>query len=212
MIILISVWRHFFLDTTLLRIVILFRAGSFGGYLGRPTTRSNRLIYSIRGVLTREESSLPHKKPNPQTLTNLSRILRSSAIDQDGVIRVGREHIACSPADEQCHNHRRESPEWMPQRNHPRSPAIRCAVQARPGYADQYQEARQFRRPRRWPQQAQNHSAGTPPLISIFDFNPLQFGNPRFLKEESKKRGIIRRLELNVILLWICWVKAAIEG
>ena len=75
----------------------------------------------------------------------------------------------------------------MPQRNHPRSPSTRCPVQARPGYADQYQEARQFGRPRRRPQQAQDHSAGNLSLISIVDFNPIRFGNDRFLEDEFEK-------------------------
>ena len=49
----------------------------------------------------------------------------------------------------------------MLERDHSRSSSIRCPIQARPRHAEQYQEDRQPRRPRRRSQQAQDHPAST---------------------------------------------------
>ena len=90
-------------------------------------------------------SSIPqNQNPNP----NLPILLRSFFAgilrgSEDGVSTARYEHIACSSADEQCDHNRREGPQRMPQRDHSRSLAIRCAIQARPRHADQYQEDRQ---------------------------------------------------------------------
>lgn len=56
----------------------------------------------------------------------------SNSISENGVSTVRREHIPSDTADEQCHNHRREGLERMLKRDHARSLASRCAVQARP--------------------------------------------------------------------------------
>lgn len=47
---------------------------------------------------------------------------------QDGVSRIRGEHIACSPADEQCYNYWWESSERMPQWNHSCSSSSWCSV------------------------------------------------------------------------------------
>ena len=49
----------------------------------------------------------------------------------------------------------------MLERDHSCSSSIRCPIQARPRHAEQYQEDRQPRRPRRRSQQAQDHPAST---------------------------------------------------
>lgn len=79
---------------------------------------------------------------------------------KDGVSTAWREHLPRSTADEQCHNHRREGPQRMPQRDFESTPSIRCPIQDGTRHAGQHQEDRQSRRSRRGTQQAQDHTTG----------------------------------------------------
>lgn len=59
----------------------------------------------------------------------------STAIVEDGVATAGREHLPRPAADEQCHRHRREGIERVPERDLSGALAGRCTVQDGAGYA-----------------------------------------------------------------------------
>lgn len=148
-----------------------------GSGLGRGESKpiaANEYLFQLFFPDFRLQSSTVQRPFDPQNSQNITPLIPHSFISdpnflvpcrfqgsENGVGRARGEHIPCSPADEQCDRNRREGPQRVPERDYAGSSSVRCAIQARTRHADQHQEDRKPRRPRRRSQQTQDHPAST---------------------------------------------------